>query len=135
MLTVKGTSFFNFRTMSDSRGKLTVCEGGIDIPFNVSRLYWTYDVPENTIRGNHAHRESWQVHVCIGGTAIINLDDGKNKQEVQLSDPSIGLMVGPLVWHSFSLKKDSRLIIFAVDRYNEKDYIKNYEEFKKLARG
>ncbi len=120
--------------IDDERGSLTFLEEGSDCPFTVKRVFIIYNVPAGMKRGGHAHRGSWQIHFCLGGTAKILLDDGKNKQEVLLDSPDKGLLVHPLVWSEFELSSpQASLVVASSDKYDAKDYIRNYEEFKKLV--
>lgn len=111
-----------------------MCETGRQVPFQIQRLFWIYNTPANTVRGNHAHREGWQAHICLNGSASIKLDDGQSKEEVLLDSPSSGLVIGPMVWHSFSLSPGATLFVMTSNLYDERDYIRNYEEFLRLVR-
>jgi len=86
------------------------------------------------VRGKHAHRESWQVHVCLSGKAKITVDDGTNRETLVLNNPRQGLMLAPMVWHSFCLEAESLLFVFTSNFYGEEDYIRSFDEFLTLVR-
>ena len=135
-LKVKGVNLLELPEKKDERGNLCFCEVGADklIPFEIKRSFWIFETPRGAIRGYHAHRASQQAHVCLHGSAKIWLDDGKNMQEVILNRPNQVLILGPMIWHYFSLKKGSTLFVFTSDFFDPKDYIRNYDEFLSLVK-
>lgn len=134
-LKVKGASLLELPEKKDKRGNLCFCEAGTykPIPFEIKRSFWVFKTSRGA-RGYHAHRASQQAHVCLHGSAKIWLDDGRNRQEVVLNRPNQVLILEPMIWHFFSLKKGSLLFVFTSDWYDPMDYIRNYEEFLRLAR-
>ena len=126
----------NIRTIdSGYAGKLSFFEGTHDVPFEIKRLYYIHGVPDHSRRGGHAHIQLRQVLFCPFGSIEILLDDGTEKRSVLLNDPSKGLVIGPglwrdMVWH----KENSVLCVAASEYYDEKDYIRNYEDFIKFKR-
>ncbi len=132
---IRGAELIDFPEMKDSRGSLCVCEVGRHIPFTIKRAFWVFGTPAGTVRGKHAHQKSTQVHVCLSGSVKISLDDGTYREEVTLDNPRQGLLIGPMVWHPFSLAANSLLFVFTSDLYDPTDYIRSFEEFVKLARG
>jgi dTDP-4-dehydrorhamnose 3,5-epimerase-like enzyme len=135
-LNVRGATLLELPENTDDRGSLCFCEAGKDevIPFEIKRSFWVYDTPKGAVRGYHGHKESQQAHVCLHGSAKIWLDDGKSTQEIALNRPNQVLILGPMIWHYFSLKKGSLLFVFTSDHYDPKDYIRDYDEFTRLAR-
>lgn len=131
-INVKNVRMIDFPTITDPRGSLSVCERE-NMPFPIKRTFWIYDTPGNSTRGGHAHKESWQLHLCFNGSVTINLDDGRNKQTIVLSDPKVGLVIGPMVWHPFVIEEGALLQVFSSNLYNADDYIHSYEDFVKLA--
>ena len=120
----------NFPIKGDSRGSLIALEGNKDIPFEIKRVYYIFDTKKDVIRGHHAHKTLEQVLICVSGSCTIVLDDGKERCEVLLDKPNIGLYVGPNIWHEMKdFTPDAVLLVLASDRYNEADYIRNYSEF------
>ena len=131
---VKGVRIIDFPTVTDSRGSLSFCEAENHIPFKIKRTFWVFDAPATIVRGKHAHRESWQVHVCLSGKAKITVDDGTNRETLVLNNPRQGLMLAPMVWHSFCLEAESLLFVFTSNFYGEEDYIRSFDEFLTLVR-
>lgn len=125
----KECTFIEFKTISDKRGKLTVAEAMINVPFEIKRLFYIYGVPAGAERGGHAHKKCEQVFIAVSGkfTAVIN--KGK-KYELDL--PARGLYVPAGLWVDLqSVAEDSVILVLCSEPYDEKDYIKNYEELKK----
>ncbi len=114
----------------DPRGKLIAIESLADVPFEIKRIYYIYDTATGTRRGFHCHKELQQYLICISGSCKILLDDGNEKQIVELNDPSEGLYVGPAMWREmFDFSPDAVLLVLASEHYNEDDYIHDYAEF------
>jgi hypothetical protein len=103
-----------------------------EIPFQAKRIYWTYYTPEGVIRGHHAHKNLNQVIIAVHGCIIFNIENvNGDKSRFVLDHPSKGLFIPPMHWRTIELFKDSVLLCLASEEYIEKDYIRNYDEFKK----
>lgn len=112
-------------------GELSFFESAHDIPFEIKRLYYISKVPEGVRRGFHAHKELKQLLFCPYGKIQLILDDGKVREEIILSDPSVGIIIDHPVWREMLwLQKDSVLCVAASEYFDEKDYIRKYERFK-----
>lgn len=121
-----------FPVIGDSRGNLVSLEAFKNIPFAIKRIYYLYDLHHDTPRGFHAHKVLQQVLICVKGSCTVLLDNGKEKQQVHLNQPNMGLFVDRMFWremHNFS--QDCVLMVIASDYYKETDYIRNYEDFLK----
>lgn len=120
----------------DERGKLIALESCSDqIPFEVRRVYYIYDTTPGTVRGRHAHKALKQVLICVSGACTIECEmlDG-TKSEHRLDWPDKGLMISGLVWRNMKdFSKDAVLMVLASEHYDESDYVRDYEEFKKLS--
>lgn len=117
-----------------SEGKLSVIESASTIvPFDIKRIYYTYEVRAGTIRGFHAHKELRQILICIYGKIEVALDNGEGKIEKFILDlPQKGLYVGPQTWRTMTwLQDDSVLLVLASEHYDEADYIRDYDVFIK----
>ena len=115
---------------SEQKGNLTVVENGIDLPFDVKRAYYLYDVPGGECRGAHAHKELRQLIVAASGSFTVVLDDGKVKRSFFLNRPYQGLLVPPGVWRDLvDFSSGSVLLCLANEGYDGMDYIRNYNEF------
>jgi dTDP-4-dehydrorhamnose 3,5-epimerase-like enzyme len=122
-----------FHKRYSSNGKLTFLEGGThkDVPFDIRRIYYIYDVPPGERRGFHAHKKLEQYLICIHGSCMILLDDGTEQKNVLLDDPSVGLYVGPNTWREmYDFSPGAVLLVLASEYYDESDYIRDYEQFK-----
>ncbi len=117
-------------SFEDMRGSLTVADLGTHVPFPVRRFFLVYGVPGREVRGEHAHRTCHQFLVCLHGSVHLLVDDGTQRADVELSSPSIGVYVPPLVWGSqFNYSPDAVLGVFASHPYDNDDYLRTYEEF------
>lgn len=115
---------------SAQKGNLTVVENGIDLPFDVKRAYYLYDIPGGENRGAHAHKELQQLIIAASGSFTVVLDDGKVKRSFFLNRPYQGLLVPPGIWRDLvDFSSGSVLLCLASEGYDEKDYIRTYQEF------
>jgi dTDP-4-dehydrorhamnose 3,5-epimerase-like enzyme len=124
----------NFKPIGESAiGYISVAEFAKDVPFEVKRIYWTYYTPESIVRGRHAHKETEQILIAISGRIIVNLEfpDNNTIQTYVLEHPKQGLYIPPSAWHTMQYSHSSTQLVLASKEYDEKDYIRNYNEFKK----
>lgn len=114
-------------------GNITIVEGGKNIPFNVQRVYYLYDIPGGESRGGHAHKELYQLIVAASGSFDVLLDDGVNKKIVRLNRPNFGLMVVPGIWRElFEFSSGAICLVLASHKYDENDYVREYQDFIRL---
>lgn len=133
--TIEDCKLIDLRKISDPRGNLTPVEGAQDIPFDIKRVYYLYDVPSGQSRGGHAHKELQQLIVAANGSFTITLDDGQNKRSYTLNRPYQGLSIVPGIWRVLDdFSSGAVLLCLASEHYEEADYIRNYREFKKYKR-
>lgn len=126
----------SFKKHGDDQGKLVYFEGLKDIPFDIKRIYYIFDVKKGARRGFHAHKELVQVLVCVKGSCKVMLDDGKNKETVLLDCPTKGLVVDGIIWREmYDFSSDAVLLVMASHYYDENDYIRNYDEFLSFVEG
>ena len=115
--------------IEDPRGNLSVIEKDI-IPFEIKRVYYLYDVPGGEVRGGHAHKELHQLIIAANGSFDVVLDDGKEKRTVTLNRPYQGLKIVPGIWRELvNFSSGSNCLVLASHKYDESDYIRDYEEF------
>lgn len=115
---------------SDRKGNLSVVQNGIDVPFDVKRVYYLYDVPGGESRGAHAHKELTQLIVAVSGSFSVTLDDGKVKRSFMLNRPYQGLLVVPGIWRDLDdFSSGSVCMVLASHPYDKEDYIRDYDEF------
>ena len=130
----KGCYIVQLPRISDQRGSLAFGEAEQHIPFPIRRVFWTYDIHDGNMRGNHAHRTCEMVLFPIGGSFDIELDDGENTMVLHMDNPSQGVYIPPLVWCRLTnFTKDAACISLASEEYRAEDYIHDYEEFKTLT--
>lgn len=120
----------------DERGQLIAIENLKDIPFDVKRIYYIFDTKKGVRRGFHAHYDLKQLLICVSGSCYIHLDDGHDKKEILLDNPSKGLLIEGLVRREmYDFSDDAVLLVLASDFYDEKDYIRDYNSFLDVVRG
>ena len=112
------------KTFTDKRGSLTLLEVGQDIPFEVARVYWIYDVPQGEERGKHANRVSYQYLVAVSGSIDVCLEDVNGRKYYHLDSKSEGLLVPPATWNELSnFSSDAVLMVLASHSYCQQTYI------------
>ena len=132
----KGCFIVQFPKISDHRGNLAFGEGNKHIPFPIKRIFWTYDIQGENMRGDHAHRTCEMVLFPIGGSFDIELDDGEHCEVLHMDDPSRGVFIPPLVWcRLMNFTKSAACISLASEPYSADDYIHDYDEFMRLVKG
>lgn len=128
--------FFDFSRRGDSRGNLVAVETGLDVPFEVKRVYYIWGTGPGVTRGLHAHRRLEQALICLHGSVTIVLDDGSGRTEIRLDDPSKGLYIGVKTWREMKdFSGEAVLLVLASEHYDEADYIRDYARFLELAAG
>lgn len=131
---VDGVTLHHFPRIIDLRGNLTVGEFERTVPFSPKRYFIVSGVPNAEIRGEHAHRTCKQFLICTRGTCSVVADDGENREEFLLDDPSRGLYLPPLTWGiQYKYSPDAVLLVFASEYYDSNEYIRNYDEFLGLV--
>ena len=114
----------------DPRGDLTFMEGGEHLPFQIARVYYLYNVPVDSERGGHAHKELEQVVFAISGSFRMKLDDGKAKSEYWLRDPRKGLYISNMIWREMdAFSQGAVCMVLASHCYDETDYYRDYQDF------
>jgi hypothetical protein len=120
----------NFPKIIDPRGNLTVAEQKEHVPFDIQRVYWTYDVPSGESRGGHAHRECEEVIIAVSGSFDVTLDFGDHRQTYHLNHPYQGLYVGTGIWRTLDdFSSGAVCLVLASQLFDEEDYIREYDEY------
>ena len=120
----------NFDIMGDERGSLIALEEHYNAPFDIKRVYYIFDTKSNVRRGLHSHKKLEQVLICVSGSCKILLDNGKERDIIELKNPSKGLYLNSTIWREmFDFSSDCVLIVLANEYYYESDYIRDYKEF------
>ena len=130
--TINDCKIIDLRKIHDPRGNLTPIEGNGDVPFDIKRIYYLYDVPSGESRGAHAHRELQQLIIAANGSFTITLDDGRNKKAYTLNRPYQGLLIAPGIWRDLDdFSSGAVLLCLASEHYAPEDYMRDYNDFLK----
>lgn len=131
--TVFDSSIIHLPQIKNRAGNITPVHNGVELPFEIQRIFYLYDVPGGESRGAHAHKECHQFLIAASGSFEVLLDDGKVQRLVQLNRPYIGLHIPPMIWASeLNFSSGSICLVLASHAYNEADYIRDYDAFKQL---
>lgn len=126
----------NLPKITDARGNLTFIEGERHIPFKIERVFYLYDVPGGEKRGGHANIKTHQFIIAGSGSFDVILDDGIKSQRFHLNRAYYGLYVPPMIWRELdNFSSGAVCIVIASHTYDENDYIREYETFKKIKQG
>jgi len=122
--------FLQLQTHGDDRGSLIALEEGKNIPFSVKRVYYMFDTSEGVRRGFHAHKTLKQVAVAVRGSCRFMLDDGREKIDIRLDNPTQGLLIESFIWREiYDFSEDCVLMVLADQLYTESDYVRDYASF------
>lgn len=122
--------------ISDPRGNLSFIEGGQQVPFDIQRVYYLYDVPGGSDRGSHAHKNLHQFIVAMSGSFDVVLDDGKDIKRFHLNRSYYGLYVCPMMWRYLdNFSSGGVCMVLASAHFDPADYIRDYDTFKAAVRG
>jgi hypothetical protein len=112
-------------------GNITIIEGKKNIPFDIKRVYYLYDIPGGESRGGHAHKTLYQLIIAASGSFDVLLDDGQNKKIITLNRPDYGLMIVPGIWRElFEFSSGAVCLVLTSDKYHEEDYLRDYTTFQ-----
>ena len=118
------------KTYTDKRGSLTIVEQGLDVPFDIQRVYWIHSVPQGEERGRHSNKVSWEYVVAVSGSVEITLENKSGRQTYLLDSKDKGLVIPPDTWDEIrNFSPDAVLLVMASHSYNPDTYINSYEEF------
>ena len=121
--------------IADPRGNLSFIEGNKHVPFDIRRVFYLYDMPTEAERGAHGHRHLQQFIIPLSGSFTVITDDGLNKQSFYLKRPWEGLYIPPMTWKELKdFSSGVVCLVLASELYDEQDYIRDYDEFIKLAK-
>lgn len=120
-----------FKDLGDERGNLVVIEGeGMDIPFDIKRVFYIYGSDGTVVRGQHANRETEFLLVNVGGSSKVRVDNGTESEVIVLDKPGMGLYLPPMLWKDmYDFSPDSILLVLASRHYDGKEYIRDYQEY------
>jgi hypothetical protein len=125
----------NLPKILDPRGNLSFIEEDTHLPFKIRRTYWIYDVPGGEIRGGHAFRDTIELIVALSGSFDVVLNNGEKEFRYHLNRSYYGVLVPKMYWRMLeNFSTNSLALIIASTDYDENDYIRDFEEFKKLSK-
>ena len=134
-MTIDECKIIDLSVVHDPRGDLTFIEGNRHVPFSIARVYFLYNVPVDSERGGHAHRELQQVVFAMSGSFRVRLDDGTRTCHHWLSNPRKGLIINRMIWREIdSFSQGAVCMVVASLPYDEADYYRDYDEFLRAAR-
>lgn len=133
MTDVNSCKLLSFQNKIDERGGLVIAESGKEIPFEIKRVFYSFNIPDSKSRGAHAHYKCHQVLFAPSGRYKVELKDGVNTRVVVMDDPLKGLHIQPGIWASeFEFEPNAICMVLASDQYDEQDYIRDYNEYLKF---
>ena len=126
---MKNIEIIEIPKISDPRGNLAVIEGST-IPFEMKRVYYLYDVPSDSYRGGHAHKEQYELLIPISGSFYVELFDGKSKKTVLLNNPNKGLLIKEMVWRELKgFSSGSICLVLNSGKFEEEEYIRDKNDY------
>jgi hypothetical protein len=129
-------TIFELPRLENRAGNITPIHNNIEVPFNVKRVFYLYDIPGGESRGAHAHKECHQFLIAASGSFEVLLDDGKTKRMIHLNRPYLGLHIPPGIWASeVNFSSGSICLVLASHTYSESDYIRDYEKYLAYIHG
>ena len=128
---MRGVTLHHMREVEDMRGNLSVAELGREVPFDVKRYFLVYGVPNMEIRGEHAHLQCHQFLIAVKGSLHVVADDGRQREEIVLDRPSLGLHLPPMTWGmQYRYSADAVLLVLASHHYDAADYVRDHDQFR-----
>lgn len=132
---IKGVQFIELPKIKDPRGNLSFFENQNQIPFDIKRTYWIYDVPGGEFRGGHAFKEQQELIIVLSGSLDIVIFDGTEEKKFSLNRSYYGLYVPSGLWrHMENFATNTLALVVSSTSFEETDYIRNKDEFLKLKR-
>lgn len=132
---MRNCRMIKFKGFFDERGGLVAIENNKNLPFEIKRVYYIYNVPQGLERGFHSHRNLEQVLIAVSGSVKIRVKDGKNEETYELKNPDEGLFIGNMIWREmFDFSDKAVLLVLANHEYNPDDYIKDYKEYLNISK-
>ena len=128
MYDINNIEVIPFDSHCSQTGTLFIYDTASQVPFSIAKVF-AIDCNQPCIRGNHAHRVSKQLLVCLRGRCVVVVDDGLNTKDIILSQPNVGLLIPPTLWARQEYLIESTFMVLTDRSFDEADYIRNYEEF------
>ena len=124
----------DIKTIEHANGRLTVMENLATAPINIKRVYYLYDLPAGAERGGHSHVVTRELVIPLAGSFDVMVDDGHRTKRVSLNNPGRGLLLPAGIWRTLdNFSSGSICLVLASEKYDESDYVREYESFKQLT--
>jgi dTDP-4-dehydrorhamnose 3,5-epimerase-like enzyme len=134
-MSLRDCKIIELSKIADPRGNLTSIEAQREVPFEIKRVYYLYDVPGGATRAGHGHKTLQQLIIAMSGSFDVVLDDGSNKERYHLNRSYFGLYVAPMMWREIdNFSSGSVCMVLASDHYDEQDYYRYYEDFSQATK-
>nr|WP_321453717.1 FdtA/QdtA family cupin domain-containing protein [uncultured Carboxylicivirga sp.] len=132
MASIDDCIIIELNKIPSDKGSISIVEANINVPFDIQRVYYTYDIPSEAERGGHAHKEQHELVIAASGSFDVIIDDGKNKRTVFLNNPNKGLWLKPEIWRELNnFSSGSVVLVLNSGPFYEFDYIRDYSVFSK----
>ena len=124
-----------FGEYGDERGNLVVAEcGGIDVPFDVKRVFYIYGSDSTVVRGSHANKRTEFVLINVAGSSKVRIDNGRETDVVELNRPRMGLFIPAMLWKDmYDFSEDSVLLVLASEHYDGNEYIRDHDDYVRMV--
>lgn len=131
MHNMNNVQMLEFPQRGDERGHLVIAEGGIDVPFEIKRVFYIYGSDKDVVRGQHANRKTEFVLINVAGTSKVKVKDGEGNEAIFcLNRPHTGIYLPTMVWKDmYDFSEDSVLLVLASEHYDASEYIRDYNDF------
>ena len=136
MLGTTEVKLLQFQENGDERGRLVVVEGGLDIPFEIKRVFYIYGSDSKVVRGKHANRRSEFVLINVAGSSKVRvIDPSGNELVISLNRPHTGIYLPAMVWKDmYDFSSDSVLLVLASEHYDPDEYIRDFDDFQSVVK-
>lgn len=132
---IQNCNVLELTKIHNTAGNITIIQNDDILLFDVRRVYYLYDIPGGSERGGHAHKALYQLIVAASGSFDIIIDDGRNKNTIQLNRPYFGLLIVPGIWREIvNFSSGAICLVLASEKYQPEDYIRDYSEFIKMKK-
>ena len=129
-MNINKCKIINLLKIENRAGNISPIHGMLDIPFNIKRIFYLYDIPGGKDRGAHAHKKCHQFLIAGSGSFDVFLDDGKEKKTIKLNRPNYGLYIPPMIWAAEkNFSSGSICLVLTSEKFNEDDYLRNYNQY------
>jgi hypothetical protein len=135
-MTLNDCKLYDLPRIPDPRGSLSFVEGGVHVPFDIKRVFYIYDVPTGESRGAHAHRELYQLLICLSGSFDVALEDASHSKIERLNRPWKGLLIPPMIWAAqINFDPGTVCLVLASQVFRESEYIRDHSTYLTMVRG